>query len=151
MTVTFWPIVVYASGGDIIEGLLMSFQIVGGLLLGLVAGSPLYEQSSGFVVTGEAARSCSEYVQSANAERAARPPDATPGVRYTALYVIFVAVTDGFLTGINYVDRERPQLGTLSDAPSRMTWLENYCKTNPSARFVEALEYLRLELIKQGT
>jgi hypothetical protein len=104
-----------------------------------------------FVVAGEASRSCQQYLQAAEAERAARPPDATPGMRYTSLYVIFVGVTDGFLTGINYVDQDRPQLGALSDAHSRMTWLENYCKAHQSAPFVEALQYLRLELIKNGT
>jgi hypothetical protein len=112
----------------------------------------MYEHtSSGFVVAGEAGRSCKQYLEAVGAERAARPPDASPGVRYTALYVIFVGVTDGFLTGINYVDRQRPQLGQLSDAPSRMVWLEDYCKSHPSANFIEALQYLRLELIKDGT
>jgi len=107
--------------------------------------------SSGFVVAGEAGRSCSQYLQAVDAERAARPADAAPGVRYTALYVIFVGVTDGFLTGVNYVDRERQQLARLSEAHSRMTWLENYCKDHPTASFIEALQFLRLELIKDGT
>jgi len=130
----------------------MSFPVVGALVVSLLTGSPLYQQTSTeFVVAGEASRSCGEYVQAVKAERAARPPDAVPGVRYTALYAVFVAVTDGFLTGINYVDREQTQLGKVSDAQTRMTWLENYCKTNPSAAFVEGLQYLRLELIKKGT
>jgi hypothetical protein len=134
----------------------MSYPVVGALVVSLFANSPLYsplakQTGAEFVVNGEASRSCGEYIQALNAERAARPPDAVPGVRYTALYAVFVAVTDGFLTGVNYVDREQPQLGKLSDAQSRMTWLENYCKANPSARFVDGLEYLRLELIKNGT
>jgi hypothetical protein len=130
----------------------MSYLAVGALGLSLVAGSPLYQQSgTGFVVAGEAARSCGQYIQAVKAEAAARPPNPVPGMRYTALYVIFVGVTDGFLTGVNYVDRERSQLGQLSDAHSRMTWLANYCEAHPSAEFIEALQYLRLELIKKGT
>ena len=130
----------------------MSYSVVGTLVLSLLAGSPGYERSSAdFLVAGEASRSCGEYIQAIKAERTARPPDAVPGMRYTALYAVFVAVTDGFLTGINYVDRERTQLGRVSDAQSRMTWLEDYCKTNPSVGFVQALEYLRIELIKNGT
>jgi len=120
--------------------------------MSLFAGSSLYEHAnSGFVVAGEAGRSCGQYIQAADAERAARPADAVPGMRYTALYVIFVGVTDGFLTGVNYIDRERSQLGKLSDAHSRMTWLEDYCKTHPAASFIEALQYLRIELMKGGT
>jgi hypothetical protein len=134
----------------------MSYPMVGAMIASLFAYSPLYsplakQTGAEFVVNGEASRSCGEYIQALNAERNARPPDALPGVRYTALFAVFVAVTDGFLTGVNYVDREQPQLGKYSDAQSRMVWLENYCKTNPSARFVDGLEYLRLELIKNGT
>jgi hypothetical protein len=130
----------------------MSYLAVGALGLSLAAGAPLYQQSgSGFVVAGEAARSCGQYIQAVKAEEEARPPNPTPGMRYTALYVIFVGVTDGFLTGVNYVDREGPQLGQLSDAHSRMTWLANYCEAHPTAGFIEALQYLRLELIKKGT
>ena len=130
----------------------MSYLTVGALGMSLIAGSPLYQQTgTGFVVAGEAARSCGQYIQAAKAEEAARPKDPVPGMRYTALYVIFVGVTDGFLTGINYVDREHSQLGQLSDAHSRMAWLENYCEAHPSAEFIEALQYLRLELIKKGT
>lgn len=130
----------------------MSFPVVGAFVFSLLTGAQLFERTSTeFVVAGEAARSCGEYVKAVQAERMARPPDAPPGVRYTALYAVFAAVTDGFLTGINYVDREQPQLGKVSDAPSRMTWLEGYCETHPTAGFVEALQYLRIELIKQGT
>ena len=130
----------------------MSFLTIGALGMSLFAGSSLYEHAnSGFVVAGEAGRSCGQYIQAADAERAARPADAVPGMRYTALYVIFVGVTDGFLTGVNYIDRERSQLGKLSDAHSRMTWLEDYCKTHPAASFIEALQYLRIELMKGGT
>jgi hypothetical protein len=134
----------------------MSFPVVGAFVAALFMNSPLYsplykQAGAEFVVNGEASRSCGEYIQALNAERTARPPDASPGVRYTAMYAVFVAVTDGFLTGVNYVDREQAQLGKLSDAQSRMTWLENYCKANPSAKFVEGLEFLRLELIKNGT
>jgi hypothetical protein len=130
----------------------MSFLTAGALGLSLLAGSPLYQPAAGgFLVDGEAARSCTQYLQAVDAERAARPPDADPAKRYTAQYVIFIGVTDGFLTGINYVDRGHPQLGSLFDAHSRMVWLENYCKNNPSAGFIEALQYLRLELIANGT
>ena len=121
----------------------MSYPIVGAMVFSILTGSQLFEPvSSEFVVNGEASRSCREYVQAIKAERAARPPDAVPDRRYTALYAVFVAVTDGFLTGVNYVDRDQPQLGKVSDAKSRMAWLENYCETNPSATFVEALQYL---------
>jgi hypothetical protein len=130
----------------------MSYPVVGALVVALFAGNPYYQQTSTeFVVAGDASRSCGEYIQAIKAERSARPRDAAAGIRYTALYAVFVAVTDGFLTGINYVDRERAQLGKASDAQSRMAWLEGYCKTNPSAGFIEALEYLRIELIKNGT
>ncbi len=129
----------------------MSYPIVGAMVFSILAGSPLYEPAtSEFVVAGEASRSCHEYVQAIKAERAARPPDAVPDRRYTALFAVFVAVTDGFLTGVNYVAQEQPQLGKVSDAKSRMAWLENYCETNPSATFVEALQYLRLDLMKKG-
>jgi hypothetical protein len=130
----------------------MSYLTLGALGISLLAVPQLYHHTgSGFLVTGEAGRSCGQYLEAANAERAARPPNPVPGMRYTAQYVIFVGVTDGFLTGINYVDQERPQLGTLSDANTRMAWLENYCKAHSSAGFVEALQYLRLELIQHGT
>jgi hypothetical protein len=130
----------------------MSYLAVGALGVSLLAGTPMIAKTNtGFVVAGEASRSCRQYLQAAEAERAARPPDPTPGMRYTSLYVIFVGVTDGFLTGVNYVDQQRPQLGSASDADSRMTWLENYCKDHPGAGFIEALQYLRLELIKNGT
>jgi len=130
----------------------MSYPIVGAVLLGLLTGSPPYERTSAeFVVAGEASRSCGEYIKAIDAERAAQPPNPIAGMRYTALYAVFVAVTDGFLTGINYVDRDRSQVGRVSDAPARMTWLEGYCKANPSVGFIQALEYLRIELIKQGT
>jgi hypothetical protein len=130
----------------------MSYLAVGVLGMSLLAGSPMYHQAaSGFVVDGEAARTCGQYLDAVKAEDAARPPDADPGKRYTALYVIFVGVTDGFLTGVNYIDRDRSQLGQNSDAHSRMTWLADYCQTHPSAPFIEALQYLRLELIKKGT
>lgn len=130
----------------------MSYLTVGALGMSLLAGSPLYQKAAtGFVVDGEAARSCNQYLEAVKAEDAARPPDADPGKRYTALYVIFVGVTDGFLTGVNYIDRERSQLGQQSDAHSRMTWLAGYCEAHPQAPFVEALQYLRLELIKKGT
>jgi len=139
----------------------MSNPVAGVLVAALFSASPMTPppmQPSGiqlsgaeFVVAGEASRSCGEYIQAIKAEQAAQPPDAVPGIRYTALYAVFAAVTDGFLTGINYVDRDSTQLGQASDAQTRMTWLEGYCKTNPKAAFVEALEYLRIELIKKGT
>jgi hypothetical protein len=130
----------------------MSYLAVGALGMSLLAGSPMYRQAaSGFVVDGEASRSCGQYLEAVKAEDAARPPDADPGKRYTALYVIFVGVTDGFLTGVNYVDRQGSQLGQSSDAQSRMAWLADYCQAHPQAPFIEALQYLRLELIKKGT
>jgi hypothetical protein len=130
----------------------MSYSLVGGLVFALVTGSPLYEHTgTAIVVNGDASRSCREYIQAVKAERMTRPADASPGIRYTALYAVFIAVTDGFLTGINYIDHDRSQLGKISDAESRMTWLEGYCKTNPSAGFFEALQYLRIELIEKGS
>ena len=130
----------------------MSYPVVVGLVFTLVTGSPFYEHTgTGFVVNGDASRSCGEYIQAVKAERTARPADALAGMRYTALYAVFIAVTDGFLTGINYIDRDRSQLGRVSDAQSRMRWLEDYCKTNPSAGFIEALQNLRIELIEKGS
>jgi hypothetical protein len=153
LTIALVPRVAYDPKGAWFWGWVgMSYLVVGAVVVSLFAGSLGYERtSSEFVVAGEASRSCGEYIEAIKAERTARPPDAVPGMRYTALYAIFVAVTDGFLTGINYVDRERAQLGKVSDAHSRMTWLEGYCKTNPSAGFIEALQFLRIELIKKGT
>jgi len=135
----------------------MSYPVAGLVVAALFTASPLpapgpkvQPASTEFLVAGEASRSCGEYIQAIEAEHAARPPDAVPGIRYTALYAVFAAVTDGFLTGANYVDRDRAQLGRASDAKTRMTWLQGYCQTNPRAPFVEALEYLRIELIKKG-
>ena len=130
----------------------MSYPVIGAAVFSLLMGTPMFERTSTeFVVVGDAGRSCGEYIQAVKAETRARPATPAPGMRYTALYAVFIAVTDGFVTGLNYVDRDRPQLAKIADEQTRMTWLEGYCETNRSVPFIEALQYLRLEMIKKGT
>jgi hypothetical protein len=53
------------------------------------------------------------------------------------------------LSGANVADPEHNMLGGQAASPSRMAWLENYCRKNPLDTFVDALVALRKDLIAQ--
>jgi hypothetical protein len=105
---------------------------------------------STFSAVGLAEGSCGEYLQTADAERSVRPPEANTKSIFTMKYLRFVSIADGVLTGANLFDATHHEAGKTSDSASRMVWLETYCHQHPLDGFVEGVEMLRWELINTG-
>jgi hypothetical protein len=99
---------------------------------------------------GEVNSSCGQYVQAADGERKARPPGAAFNLIYDRNYDAFMNATDGFLTGANAHDSVHATAGEGTDAQGRMSWLENYCRSHPLDKFIEALFAFRTDLISRS-
>jgi hypothetical protein len=96
-----------------------------------------------YYAIGEANQSCGEFVQAIEAEKKARRPTALPTQIFDRAFLVFVGVTDGYLTSANMSDPANRTVGGHSEIWGRMTWLENYCRDNPLVGFPNALLHVR--------
>jgi hypothetical protein len=126
------------------------YQVVGAVVVALVSACPVRGQPTTLYVLGEIQRTCGEYIVASDAERKERPGFARATTMFTREYYAFVVLTDGFLSGANVADPTHKSAGRRTDAPSRMAWLEDYCRKKPLAGFAEALMDMRQDLIAQG-
>jgi hypothetical protein len=101
--------------------------------------------------------SCGQIIQAVDAERKAKPRNASPDAYYTGDYIMYKMYALGFLSGANWatgwLTSEYPD--ALKDIPSAvgssvrdefvgsMLWLENYCRQHPLDVFATALVNLR--------
>ena len=99
-----------------------------------------------FTGMGVGMLSCDQYLQAVEGEKKARPLNPDPDRTYSEEYSAFVGFADGFLTGANFADATRRDVGKGTDRAGRMVWLENTCRANPTSSFANLvanlLEYL---------
>ncbi len=132
---------------DTVEGKVMRWGVV--FLLFVISNTPVVGQDTGFLGVGEIQRSCGELIQASDAERKERPPGARATQTYNREFHTFIAVADGFLTGANYTDPTRRMVGSGTEQPGRIAWLEAWCRAHPLDQYVVALIELRKELIRR--
>jgi hypothetical protein len=99
---------------------------------------------------GAGTESCGKFILAVDGERRARPPNSNPDIAYTVQFGMFMDFADGFLTGFNYAGEVRSTVGAKTDHAGRMVWVENYCRTNPIAKYRTALVALRDYLASRG-
>jgi hypothetical protein len=69
----------------------------------------------------------------------------------SALEDQYVTWLSGYLTAYNVLRPHTYDITGGADVPSLMLWLENYCKTNPLANFVDATNALTQQLYSERT
>ena len=108
--------------------------------------APTMTRTFNVLTFGEGQKSCGEFLQAADDERRAKPPNSPSGVECSRSYIGFVAYAEGFLSGSNsvWMANNQVQAGySINDRFSDASlWLENYCREHPLHKYSTAVIYL---------
>jgi hypothetical protein len=129
---------------EVTRASVIAYTLIG---VSVSAAQSVAPQDQPLITFGEGLASCGVYVEAITAERKAKQPGDSPNGFRTSYYGSFMSFADGFITGSNYSDLDHRLVGENTDIAGRMTWLENYCRSNPLNGFVAAVVALRKFLI----
>jgi hypothetical protein len=108
--------------------------------------APTMTRTFNVLTFGEGRKSCGEFLQAADDERRATPPNSPSGVECSRSYIGFVEYAEGFLSGSNsvWMATNHVQAGySINDRFSDASlWLENYCREHPLQEYGTAVIYL---------
>jgi hypothetical protein len=114
-------------------------------ILALAVQAHAFDDSYSFSGFGEGNRTCDEFIAARQSESAARASrGGADNVQYTMSYAAIYAFIEGWVTG---ADLFLPRTYSLfpDGLEPAMTWLENYCRQNPSKKLAAALPLLWLD------